>query len=260
MKKITLLNVIAVVAVSLLAGCGSSKTLTTSEWVSEPVAIDANMNDWKLPLSHYNSSVKVNYSLKNNEDFLYLCLMTSDPQMITRITMAGLEIAIDTVGKKKKHITIMLHPVVSRPQQAPVDPSGKGDRPLPEISGSTMTISGIGNPAVPGDHYGIQAQVGYTYEKNLAYEIAIPLKSFLKSSFSHPLGITLTLKGLSMSDPGSGGGARPEPPAGGMSRPPSGMGPGGGTMGPPPGGGNNPMSELSTDKKVSFTIQLASSK
>src|ERR1017187_1894449 len=63
---------------------------------STPIKVDARINDWEIPLRFYDDKTKLNYSVTNDANNIYLCIRTADPQTQTKITQAGMQIWIDT--------------------------------------------------------------------------------------------------------------------------------------------------------------------
>ena len=94
-----------IVFLVLLSAC-SHKTIFKNQWQSSTVIVDGNGEDWKFPLRYFDSESKLNYTISNNAENLFICIRTSDKTALTKITQAGMQIWIDTLGKNNKHIGV----------------------------------------------------------------------------------------------------------------------------------------------------------
>jgi hypothetical protein len=85
------------------AGCGDQEI--NSKWRTQNITIDGNDSDWGSTLVYYediNSLVGV----QNDNDYLYLCLVTTDQQIQRKIFAMGLTIWFDNSGSNDKKFGI----------------------------------------------------------------------------------------------------------------------------------------------------------
>jgi hypothetical protein len=85
------------------AGCGDQEI--NSKWRAQNITIDGNDSDWGSSLVYYediNSLVGV----QNDNDYLYLCLVTTDQQIQRKIFAMGLTIWFDNSGSNDKKFGI----------------------------------------------------------------------------------------------------------------------------------------------------------
>src|SRR5271156_4619244 len=75
-------------------------------WQKTPVKIDARLNDWEIPLRLYDDETKLNYTVTNDADNLYICMRASDSHVQMKIMEAGMQVWIDTAGKNQHSIGI----------------------------------------------------------------------------------------------------------------------------------------------------------
>jgi hypothetical protein len=263
LKKESLSTAIAI-SLFILSGC-APKYIYKANWQNTPVVIDGKTNDWEVPLRFFDTKTKLNYSVSNDAENLYICIRATDDDNVSGITKRGLQIWIDTTGKRSHQVGILC-PI---PKKTGGTTSENGEKHggnggsenieepaqtytgIPDTSRLTrmhnrfienakqMHVSGFktvpdGILALP-DIYGINLGVSWNNENVLVYEIAIPFKSFLKyplspSDSSKILGIsfnfTVTPKHVNNGEGGHGGGGGMH--GGGMGGAGGGMGGGGG--------------------------------
>jgi hypothetical protein len=260
LKKELLSSVIAI-SLFLLSGCAPAY-IYKSNWQTTPVTIDGKTNDWEVPLRFFDTKTKLNYSVSNDGENLYICVRATDDDNVSGITRRGLQIWIDTTGKRSHQVGILC-PV---PQKKESNSSTGDEKPkdqenaelpaqvytgVPDTAklnrahrrflenAKQMHVSGFktvpdGMLSLPNT-YGINLGVTWNNSNILVYEVSIPLKSFLKyplspSDSSKIIGIsfnfTVTPKRInngSGGGHGGGGGMR----GGGMGGSGGGMGGGG---------------------------------
>ncbi|SFW12588.1 hypothetical protein [Chitinophaga sancti] len=77
--------------------------------VSGPVTIvpDGDASEWSLPLHYANSQYTLSYSISNDSRNIYVCIMTTNPEMRHRIMKAGMTLYFDPKGKQKKKMALV---------------------------------------------------------------------------------------------------------------------------------------------------------
>ena len=202
----------------------------------------------------YDEDAKTGYSVSNSDQLLKVRLWIADPLQQAKIMENGLELWIDTKGKKNK-ITGILYPLpsaaevsakVGRPQQQAGDGPPERDNHKPErvalqplidrqkeikLVGFGDELNGLQNQHHPS---GIDVTLRVVND-TLFYEAQIPLQLLpaTEKGAMAKLGIGIIEKGK---DPATL--KNDELPGGGG--PPGGDGDGMGAGGPPPGGGGPP--------------------
>jgi len=218
-----------------------SKKISESQWAAGEILIDGNNRDWNLPLHYYDTSTKISYSIANDSSSIYLCIATGDETMQMKILRAGMVVGLDTLGKRKQHISIS-YPLVpasgnpgnsqkARPGTDELKQNFKYKQQFMELSGF---IGRNGISPVQAVN-GVMACLDWNENGELIYELAIPFRSFgspgiVRPGVSKPFCLNVSINALEL--PNSGPGAY-----GGSGRP-GGGGPPGGSGGP--GGGGPP--------------------
>ncbi|MGZ3945588.1 MAG: hypothetical protein ACXVJB_11640, partial [Mucilaginibacter sp.] len=70
------------------------------------ITVDGDLKDWGDSLRYYDAEKKLNYSLANSKDTLYMAIRINDRSEQTRILHAGLTLSIDPKGHKKEAFTV----------------------------------------------------------------------------------------------------------------------------------------------------------
>ena len=256
---------------ALLQGCGNTVDVA-SNWSNSAVVIDGKAGDW-LSLQPIKDS-PVLLGMRNDQDYLYLCLESSDRQFRQQLMGLGMTIWFEPKGGEKIGIHYPLGmgrmgpgagygapggemPASGPPDGGPADVDG----PAAEKGGNTPEIVKELEILGPGKNdvdrmpliqaAGIEIQIGHSGGA-VVYELKIPLQKSAK----HPYAIAARpgskvdvnfetgkftpssgmSEGARAGGEGTGGGGFPgDGSGGGMGPPPGGMGPVDG--GEPPGGG-----------------------
>ncbi|HTA83557.1 MAG TPA: hypothetical protein VK783_11500 [Bacteroidia bacterium] len=280
-KKRTLLATV-VFSLTLFSAC-SPGYVYKSLWQSTPVVIDGQTNDWEVPLRFFDDKTKLNYSITNDAQNIYICVRATDNENVNGITRRGLQLWIDTTGKKGHQVGI-LFPMMQKgegqseskhknqggeesagqqaqDEQKPLDPdaidTAKENRRHRQFVAGAKQMRVTGFKTIPDglvelpDVYGINLAVSWNQYNVLVYEACIPIRTFLKNPvadsskvFGIALNFTINPKRIASSGGGHGGGMHGG--GGGMG---GGMGGGGmhGGGGGSGGGHSSSSSELETE-------------
>lgn len=84
----------------LLSGCDDLKL--SSDWRECPVTIDAKYSDWGSSQSYYNEKERVVINLLNDSDYLYICLITKNRKIESKLMESGFVAWFDPQGGKNK--------------------------------------------------------------------------------------------------------------------------------------------------------------
>jgi hypothetical protein len=269
-------------AACLMLTAGCSKTIYPSAWQPTPVVTDGSLSDWTLPLPYYDPDTKLNYSITNDAQNLYIVFRTSDVQAQMKLLKAGFTLWIDTKGKKNE-LTGIRYPLPQallpdHGESLPVTNSQRGEKKDMSKAGQKliaaqkqMELLGFKNTANVGNpngttflrtNEGIAVAVNADSTGELVYEATIPFKTFLKETITasdtiKPISIGMVENGLTTQGghKGGGGGA-----GGGGGMGPGGMGGGmgggmrgGGGRGGHGGGGSQGASDGSNETKTVWT-------
>lgn len=269
-----ILLVILVCLVLAMCGCSSAIQLS-SAWRDREIVIDGSDSDWQGATAYVKGS-NLALGIRNDNDYLYACIIMMDRQMQMQMMALGFTVWFDPEGGKDKAFGIHF-PLGMQGQQPTLAREGRGN-PLgdPEEAQKLMEQSQreleIMGPAEKDRErvllmqaQGIKAKLGNNRQGFLVYELKVPLRR----SADHPYAIgigdngtigvgfettEINLEKMREQMGGMGG-----PPGGGGGMPPGGEGmggpPGGGRPGMGPPGGEQPQalklwirSQLATDK------------
>ena len=249
-----LLTVISISLVALSA-CSPKATLQSS-WQATPVSADGNPSEWRIPLRFYDSDTKLNYTLSNDDEKLYLCVRIVDELSQAKVVRNGINIWFDTLAKKNKKSGI-LFPVPDRTTEEDQADAGSGHSGGKRSGGNLEAIkrkflqqanqmqligfkSGIPDYlAASENEYGIRVSINWDVNNIMIYEAVIPFKTFYKPALVAKdslknFDFSMTIHGFpapEKKDDGSSGGS-----GGGMGGSGGGMGGAGGGMGGAGGG------------------------
>ncbi len=97
------LSLSAGLLLSVAAGAFAQSEQHDSKLAPAPgkIIIDGNINDWGDSLRYYNPDKKLNYTLANDNQNLYLAIRFNDRTEQERIMRAGLTWSVNPKGKKK---------------------------------------------------------------------------------------------------------------------------------------------------------------
>lgn len=241
MKNQTFFWVATVVTAMMGLGltCCSPKATTNSLWQDSRVS-PVEPGQWG-ETAFADKATGLSYAITNDRENLYVLLQTSDLVTQRKMLVAGMELAIDTMGRRKGHCSI-----VFPEDEAPILGAGGMDRsqarPGREPGGqsemlgrmidskSHMTLSGFKNHRNGRLPRLTEGGIGLALDLDtagvLSYRAVIPLQTFYRNleegvDPERTFTLIVTVKGVEM---------------GRMGRPPGGV-PGGGVPGRTPGGG-----------------------
>jgi hypothetical protein len=81
----------------------NAQSITTASWRAAPIVVDGLDTDWDETYRFSEYSSRMLYNIANDKQKLYFAFRTDDPFTIKRLTRYGIEIKIDTAGKKKSN-------------------------------------------------------------------------------------------------------------------------------------------------------------
>jgi len=252
---VLILVVIAFVGV-LVEGCGSTLQLA-SRWNEQPIRIDGDLNEWS-DSTVFADKDGIRLGVRNDDEFLYLCLTASKPDIGRQVRFRGITVWFDPNGGEKKTFGVRF-PIGMGRMGMPVrsgreDAEGEARRIEPDASQALSEFEFFG--PTENDRQRISRLQGQGVEVDLkttagrfVYELKIPLIFSSRHPYAletHPgatigVGVESNVPEMGMAGerrPGSRGGVpgggRPGIGGGRGGRMPGGTGPGGARQG---GGG-----------------------
>lgn len=166
----------------LTAGICSAQTI---ELKAPPagITIDGSAKEWGDNLSYTDAKTKINYTIANDKDNLYLIVKTKDPVQQSNILGSGIAFSVDVKGRKKTSY------IVSFPAKGPEDPAMYMNlTPTQSLAKiqlmkfrkiHTEGFKGLSDPDLPVSNTdGIKVAMDYDAAGYLVYEEAIPLSLF----------------------------------------------------------------------------------
>jgi hypothetical protein len=222
MKKSHKIRLISISVFVGLVAC-SPRLVVPVMWQQQAANV-ATADAWADPAG-FDKETALQYVISNDSQNLYVLLKTDDPVTQMKILRAGMELAIDTLGRKKGHV------IVSFPRPLAVGamlegvPRGERSRtgqPADRIDmyrnilarHDRMVLSGFPNhpngqlPLL--NEGGICVGVEIDSTGLMSYRAILPLSSFYREGIGEEdtrrrFGLLVTVKGLSMT-PGAAGG------------------------------------------------------
>jgi hypothetical protein len=262
-----------------LAACGGTKTyLTNSIALERSIVIDGKSDDWVGALS-FMTDAQLEAGFLNDQDYLYVCIVTDDNAVRREITGAGLTVWFDPQGGEAKALGIRYPLGRTRPrrQEKPgaeqAQPEPAAEEPAESGAPGLQILRAGGSPPEAMDVSAAKGiEVAYSTESGLfVYELKIPLQSATDRPYAlgagpgKTVGVGFEVPKMDFGAtggrrqggvPGEGGGGPPMGGGGGFgSRGRGGMGMGGRGM---RSGGMNP--EIPEGLKVWTYVKLSTGK
>jgi len=173
-------------AVAIMFTACKPLPLRNSRYVENETEIKNVSND--IPFSYYHPESKIRYDIYNTETDLFLRFDVSDELSLRKIFSYGLEIYIDTLGKRKK-TEGFIYPTAASFKQSSIIPPVTGPK-LPDKTSINELQKRI-NPVLVMIHDNeethdnifsrdskIHILMRFSEDGNLAYEAKIPLSEF----------------------------------------------------------------------------------
>lgn len=244
--------------VLMLLGCSSSKELN-SGWTNQELAITGDGSHWTDATTEI-AGPDVAIGVKNDNNNLYIGLVTSNRTTQLQILGLGCTVWFDTEGKKAKTMGIQF-PVsgLLQGRRFPTRENPEEFQRLINSSQRQLVILGPGageqRRLSPQDAAGVEAHIGYA-DGIMTYELKVPLQKTAARPFginvdvTKPLFLGFETGDLAEAMKGQPGVSSPSQNAGGGSRGRGGRSSGGGSG---PGLGN----EMPEPLKHWFTVHLS---
>ncbi|HWY38756.1 MAG TPA: hypothetical protein VNY73_09370 [Bacteroidia bacterium] len=227
----------------VIFGC-SPAVITRLNWQSAPVVADGRLTEWQAPLRFYDPDTKLNYVVSNDKENLYVCIRAADEQSQMKIIRGGMQVWIDTTGKKKKQVGISF-PLSAkmRTNDGEESPSEfkRSEKPNMERlhkkitdEANEMLLTGFKQPlngyTARQNTSGLKLSINWDTNNIMIYEAIIPFSTFYKPTLTNAdslktFGFSIVVNGLAAPERKDDGGS------GGANMGGGGMGGGGGMSG-----------------------------
>ncbi|MFD2147009.1 hypothetical protein [Mucilaginibacter antarcticus] len=239
MKKYILMSLFAAACVSQVSAQEKLKSVQEGSVLAVANAkIDGNISEWQNDFKAYNKSVKLFYSLSNDDKYLYLVTKSTDLVNNRKIELGGITLNVNTLNKKSdKDAFSVTFPSISRSGRGGGGGGrgrnggfGNGNRGevISDSAQKAMTeeahknfIASAKEIKVLGfkditdtlisiyNEYSIKSMVGYDTTGAMVCEMAIPLKALgLSAAAPKEFAYQILLNGLQLPNGGMGGGGR----------------------------------------------------
>jgi hypothetical protein len=177
-----ILKKVVLVALTLgLAGCATFRTFSTeSRTPDHPIVVDGKADDWVGNL-YVVEGERIELGFLNDQEYLYVCLFTTDTYSRAQIMMQGLTIWFDPKGGTEKAFGIKFPlglPPGERKMPAGENPGEPGLENLPQVAMTEMEI--IPSENAPPQKMNLEDAKGVEIKAIpstglLVYEFKIPL-------------------------------------------------------------------------------------
>lgn len=258
----------------------SDKIYSSLQWQSNKVTTDGRIPEWSNPLRLYDTKSKINYTISNDRQNLYVCMKFSDEISQIKVLQGGMEFRIDTSGKKTLPIAFIF-PIAGQQMLQKAKSAEKNKKGFSEdIYRSAMKheqLSQTKNARLIGfkpplggmlsllnTSSGISAAINMDSLGIMYYESVIPFSTFYKNEitaadtnkiFNFEIKVN-ALPTPSMNEKANGGGKKGSGGMGGRGM--GGGGKSGGMKGGGQGGGNSSgNNELFVTNKINVKMKIS---
>lgn len=213
--KSSLLTILLIVFANLVNG--QPKIQQTSIWAPANIKIDGNATEWNNQFQAYNKATNVSYTIANDDKNLYLAIQAIEPNIIYKIINGGIDLTINSTGKKKTTNTINVSYPLFGIKNLPM--INLRDKPVPvknstnhaaridsfknalntELEKNSKNIKVTGVNTIPDslisvyNDLGIRAGERFDNQLAYTYELALPVK-YLKAAAIDPTHIYYNIK------------------------------------------------------------------
>jgi hypothetical protein len=210
-----------------LTGC-SHKMAPEGHFQETPVVADGSAGDWTLPLRFSNETYTLQYTVTNDNQNLYVCVLSNDYATQLRILKTGMSIYFDPKGEKNRTIGIV-YPI--KKQADPDNYRNRNGNPVTAADSKTRKeelllqsdyYNTIGFPNMENGQFSVNdrknnIQLAMKLNNNdsvLVYEVVIPIRSILgddlgpKTQYRN-FSVGIVLNPVPGQGGNNGGGSRP---------------------------------------------------
>ena len=148
-------------------------------WLPENVKIDGKLNEWRDILRAYNKSNRLQYTLANNDKYLYLAIKSTDKATIGKIMAGGVNLTVKFPDEKQKPTLGIMYPLTNVKYKSNVYAYMDSTK-VPDIILMAKEMKVFNLKAIPDslisiyNSYGIKISISYS-KQILIYELLLPL-------------------------------------------------------------------------------------
>lgn len=171
------------------------------DWQGNKVTADGKIPEWPNPLRFFDDKSKINYTISNDRQNLYLCMKVFDETSQMKILRGGLEFRIDTLGKKLYPVAFIFpiaNQVVMMQHKRNENQTKKGPGEKPGRSAMNQKMLSLakdiqligfkpplgGTISLLSTSSGISAAIDIDSFGIMYYEAIIPFHTFYKNELS----------------------------------------------------------------------------
>ena len=192
MKASLFCFVLAALAVPLTVFPQSKNQQSTLQPPPANLVIDGSLKEWGDSLRYFNQDKKLNYTIANDKDNIYLVLRLNDHTEQQRALTAGITFSIDPKGKKRETYSVtfpytdpdaMAAERLQRLAETPSQPANDDDREQRMQARLTklrqLKVTGfkdvLNDIITTSNTYGIKTAIDFDDDGYLVYEAQIPI-------------------------------------------------------------------------------------
>jgi hypothetical protein len=179
-----------IAAAAFFSGCSSSLKLL-STWRQEDIVIDGIGTEWQRGL-YYDKESDIVYSIRNDDDYVYLFLKTQNRTTQMQIMRAGFTVWFDADGGNDHSFGIR-YPLARQGAHSEFHPESDDERIHSDLEQILLELEIVGAQKEAVQRFstldvpGIRVKIGRSQEA-LVYELRVPLKKTPHTPFA--IGVT----------------------------------------------------------------------
>ena len=190
----------------------SQDDISKSVFISQKIVVDGNSDEWKKPFDFYNSEARLMFSLANDSNTLYICILNTERPNQMRMLTRGMKVSIVTKGQKKYNASILYPISEDKTETNKIEPGSRADKIIMRNNflknkrnmKTTGFYSSNGILSIK-NQTGLKVAIDWDTNNNLVYEIAIPFTelfgpAFIKKDLSNALTLVVEIPPLEMPD------------------------------------------------------------
>jgi len=167
----------------LLSGC--KRNIMQSRWNDGNIFIDGRYSDWQPGLS-FNEKSNIGIGFANDSSNLYICLTSSDQQLMRQVMFRGFILGIDIPGAKRRQFGINYPTGISGPEFSQFDRNQQSKKMSGFDQDTRLRLDDIHTEFIlmgPGkedrqivpleNDYDVEIKISRT-RRQLVYEVKIP--------------------------------------------------------------------------------------
>jgi hypothetical protein len=176
----------------------AQKFVLSSVWRDSAIVIDGSPVDWDQPFPYFDSKSKLQYSVVNDDKYIFISVKTNDPKAQMKIMRAGMDVWLDVTGKKKEIATIHCPLKTNSKLDITNDPNEIDQQVIekPDVrkmaldwAESNKEVHTQGFKNVPADFsaadsakHSIEVAINWERDNTMTYELKVPFSAFFKEA------------------------------------------------------------------------------